>query len=116
MPHRLIGAAYVAVIVGGGWAANNYSSEQRSEEKLRSSETSCLQVGNPGRALDRLEADGNILQRRERFQPIVDCHRTYFDNEGEPVPLAFKQQLRYIEFIRRGVLPVIRPDGTVSAD
>jgi hypothetical protein len=66
MPHRLIGAAYVAVIVGGGWAANNYSSEQRSEEKLRSSETSCLQVGNPGRALDRLEADGNILQRRER--------------------------------------------------
>jgi hypothetical protein len=46
MPHRLIGAAYVAVIVGGGWAANNYS------------------------------------------------------NEGAPVPLDFKEQLKYIELIR----------------
>jgi hypothetical protein len=85
-----------------------------SDEKLRSSVNACESQGNVTRALDRLEAKGDILQRRERFQPIVDCHATYYEAEGEPVPLAFREQLRYIEFIRRGVLPVIRGDGTVT--
>jgi hypothetical protein len=47
---------------------------------------------------------------------VKDPRQRILESEGEPVPLAFKQQLRYIEFIRRGVLPVIRDDGTVSAD
>jgi hypothetical protein len=115
MPHRLVTAAYIAVIVVGAGVANNYASSARSSEKMRSSESSCNDIGNPGRALDRLDAvDGHELELREQFQPIVDCHRTYFDNRGVPVPLDFDQQRLYVEWIRRGIRPVIRADGSVA--
>jgi hypothetical protein len=113
VPHRLITVGYIAVVIGGA-AALNHASQQRSEQKLRSSENSCIDVGNPGRALDRLDASGLKLERREQFQPIVDCHRTYFDNRGVPVPLDFNQQRLYVEWIRRGIRPVIRADGSVA--
>jgi hypothetical protein len=36
-------------------------------------------------------------------------------NQGRPVPLDANEQARFVEWIRRGVVPVIRPDGTVPA-
>lgn len=115
MPHRLITAGYVAVVLGGAWALN-HASEQRSVEKLRALENACNDVSNPGLALDRIEARGRILQLREQFQPIIDCHRTFFENTGAPVPLDFDQQMLYVEYVRRGTRPVVRADGTVAPE
>ena len=115
MPHRLIVAGYVSVVLAGGWAVN-HASEARSTEKLRLLEAACLGVGNPTRALDRLNAPVDERLLREKFQPIVDCHATYFANEGEPVPLDANEETRYVELIRRGIRPVIRADGTVAPE
>src|SRR5689334_9590136 len=99
MPQRLITAGYIAAVLAGGWAVN-HASEERSEQKLRALENACLSVGNPGRAIDQLDATGHVRVLRREFQPIVDCHRTYFDNEGEAVPLRMNQQVIYAEWIR----------------
>jgi hypothetical protein len=115
VPRRLVTAGYIAVVIGGA-VALNHASEERSQAKLRSSENACQQQGNPSRALDRVGARGHELQLREQFQPIVDCHATYFDNAGDPVPLDFDQQLIYVEYVRRGIRPVVRADGTVAPE
>jgi hypothetical protein len=57
MPHRLVTVGYVAAVIGGAVALDHVSHE-RSVEKLRVSENACNLVGNPGRALDRIEASG----------------------------------------------------------
>lgn len=113
MPHRLVTVGYVGVILAGGWALN-HASTQRSEQKLRSSENACLAIGNPARALGMLEARGEYRGLHERFEPILNCHATYFTNSGRPVPLRLNQQRLYVEWVRRGSRPVIRADGTVT--
>lgn len=113
MPHRLVVAGYVGLVLAGAWALN-HASEQRSLARLRSSETTCLEIGNPGRALDRLSADGHLGVLRQDFQPIVDCHATYFEQGGRPVPLTANQQAAYVRWISQGIRPVIRADGTVA--
>lgn len=115
MPHRLVTVGYVAAVAAGGWAVN-YASEQRSEQKLQALERACLTQGNPSRALDRLDSVGHVRVLRLKFQPIVDCHRTYFETGGKPVPLRLNQQVLYVEYIRRGIRPVIRADGAVAPE
>lgn len=113
MPHRLVTAGYVGLVLASGWAVN-HASEQRSVAKLRSSETTCLEIGNPSRALDRLSADGYLRVLRQDFQPIIDCHATYFERAGRPVPLTANEQAAYVRWISQGIRPRIRADGTVA--
>lgn len=112
MPHRLVVVAYVGA-VAATYVALNHASEQRSEQKLRSSVTSCEKIGNPARALDRLDVGERVRELRERFQPILNCHATYMENEGSPVPLSPEQQRAYVNFMRRGVRPAMRRDGSL---
>jgi hypothetical protein len=113
VPHRLVTVGYLGVVLGGAFALN-HASEQRSEQKLRTLERACLRQGNPGRALDRLVATGYVRVLQQDLQPIVDCHATYFERDGQPVPLTANQQTLYVELVRRGIVPVIRADGTVA--
>lgn len=112
--HRLVTVGYIGVVAAAGWAVN-HASEQRSEQKLRTLENVCTDVGNPGRAVDQLAATtGRVRLLRRQFQPIVDCHRTYFENDGRPVPLRLNQQTLYVYWVAQGVRPVIHADGTVA--
>lgn len=110
--HRLVTVGYVTVVAAAGWAVN-HASEARSDQKLRALENTCDRTGNPGRALDRLASSGGVRVLRVRLQPILDCHRTYVDGDGRPVPLRLLEQARYVEAIGRGVIPVVR-DGVVT--
>lgn len=114
MPHRLITVGYVGAILGGAWLLN-HASEQRSQAKLRSSVNGCLAIGNPARALDHIDARGRSLALHEQLEPILDCSWTYMHNNGNPVPLSLKSQRLYVRYVRGGLVPRIRPDGSVTA-
>jgi hypothetical protein len=113
MPHRFLTAGYVAVIAAAGFAVN-HASQARSEQKLRLLVNTCERVANPSRALARIAASPGTERLYVHFEPIVNCRETYFSNSGIPVPARPQVQASYVSLIKRGVLPIVAPDGSLA--